>query len=116
MVIIMNNNFNIGKRIHELRLEHGLSQEQLALQAEITPTYLGQIERNLKNPTVHIVEKICSSMNVSLADFFSPATEIKEIDLLSKQILSQITNRTDDEKKIILNIIKQIFQLYDFTK
>lgn len=114
--MIMNDNFNLGERIHELRVEHGLSQEQLALHADITPTYLGQIERNLKNPTVHVIEKICTSVNISLADFFNPANSKNELDLLSKQILSQVSNRTDDEKKIILNVIKQIFQLYDTDK
>ena len=71
MVIIMSKNFNIGYRIYELRNDRGLSQEQLALQAEITPTYLGQIERNLKNPTVHVIEKLCFSMNLSHRCFTS---------------------------------------------
>lgn len=48
----MKTNFNIGKRIHELRINSGLSQEKLALRANITTTYLGLLERNLKNPTV----------------------------------------------------------------
>lgn len=56
----MNNNFNTGERIHELRTQQGLSQEQLALRAEITPTYLGLVERNLKNPTIKIIEQICN--------------------------------------------------------
>lgn len=116
MVIIMNKNFNIGYRIYELRNDRGLSQEQLALQAEITPTYLGQIERNLKNPTVHVIEKLCFSMNISLADFFSPASFSVEPDLLSLQILSQVQNRTEEEKKAVLNILKQIFHLYDTQK
>ena len=60
----MNNNFNTGARIHELRIQQGLSQEQLALRAEITTTYLGLIERNLKNPTIKIIERLCNSLNM----------------------------------------------------
>ena len=60
----MNNNFNTGARIHELRIQQGLSQEQLALRAEITTTYLGLIERNLKNPTIKIIEQLCNSLNM----------------------------------------------------
>ena len=66
----MNNNFNTGERVRELRVKYGLSQEQLALHAEITTTYLGLIERNLKNPTIKIIEQICNALNISLADFF----------------------------------------------
>ena len=46
----MDNNFSIGKRIRELRNQKHLSQEQLALSAEITTAYLGQIERNEEEP------------------------------------------------------------------
>lgn len=49
MVMNMDNNFNIGERLFELRTNLGLSQEQLALRANITTTYLGQIEHNTKN-------------------------------------------------------------------
>ena len=37
----MDNNFSIGNRIRELRNQKHLSQEQLALSAEITTAYLG---------------------------------------------------------------------------
>ena len=41
----MDNNFSIGNRIRELRNQKHLSQEQLALSAEITTAFLGHIER-----------------------------------------------------------------------
>ena len=109
----MNEYFNVGKRILEWRLKCGLSQEQVALQADITPTYLGQIERNVKNPTIRIVERICSAMNISLADFFNVASEIKEMDVLSMQIIAQVASRTEEEKRIVLNILKQVLQMRD---
>ena len=116
MVMVMDGYFNVGKRILEWRTKCGLSQEQVALQADITPTYLGQIERNVKNPTIRIVERICLAMNVSLADFFCVASEPKEIDTLSLQIVAQVANRSEEEKRIVLNILKQILQLRDFEK
>ena len=43
--------YNIGLRLRNLRKTARLSQEQTALAANITPAYLGQIERNEKtNP------------------------------------------------------------------
>ena len=64
----MENSFNIGERIRELRTIRGLSQEQLALRSDITPTYLGQIERNAKNPTVKIIEQLCQTLGLGLPD------------------------------------------------
>lgn len=110
-----NNNFNIGKRIRELRNQKGFSQEQLALSANITTTYLGMLERNTKNPTVKIIERICSSLNVSLQDFFSDAVPAEAADTLSEQILGQLNNRTDEEKQIILQITKNILKLRDLA-
>lgn len=108
MVMKMNDNFNIGNRLQTLRTNLGLSQEQLALRAGITTTYYGQIERNLKNPTVHVIEKICLSMNMTLEDFFKQETQQPDHDLLTEQILFQLQTCTDPEKAAIYNIILRI--------
>lgn len=105
-----NKDFNLGQRIHQLRTERKLSQEQLALRSNITPTYLGLIERNIKNPTVKVVEQLCYAMNISLAEFFQ-TTQSEDNDDYSLQFLSQINNCNDEEKKIILRLIKDILRL-----
>lgn len=113
----MDNNFNIGERVHELRTKLGLSQEQLALRAEITTTYLGLIERNLKNPTVKIIEQICNALGISLADFFSPSAKPSDTtDSVSTQILAQLNHRPQKEKEIILQIIKNIIKFRDMPE
>ncbi len=113
----MKTNFNIGKRIHELRVNSGLSQEKLALRAEITTTYLGLLERNLKNPTVKVIEQICNQLNISLNDFFSPSyAPEKPVDTASLQILAQISDRSEEEKLLILQTIKDILRLCDLSK
>ena len=81
----MDNNFSIGNRIRELRNQKHLSQEQLALSAEITTAYLGQIERNEKNPTVAVVAKLCGALGIELSN--------------------------DEVKQIILQMIKQALKL-----
>lgn len=113
----MKTNFNIGKRIHELRINSGLSQEKLALRANITTTYLGLLERNLKNPTVKVVEQICNQLNISLSEFFSDSVpSVQEEDSLSLQITAQISDRTREEKQIILQVIKDVMKLCDVSK
>ena len=113
----MKTNFNIGERIHELRINSGLSQEKLALRANITTTYLGLLERNLKNPTVKVVEQICNQLNISLSDFFSSARAPEDSkDTISQQIIAQISDRSEEEKLLILQIIKDITRLCDLSK
>jgi XRE family transcriptional regulator of biofilm formation len=63
----------IGKRIHELRLERGLSLSELADQAGVAKSYLSSIERDIQsNPSVQFLEKIgrilCVPIDVFLHD------------------------------------------------
>ncbi len=108
----MDNNYSIGKRVKELRAELGLSQEKLALQAEITTAYLGQIERGEKNPTIVTVGRICDALEISLSDFFSyQVFSQSEDDAALKQIILELRNRTVAEKNEILQIIQHAFKL-----
>ena len=110
----MNTGFDIGKRIHTLRTEQGLSQEQLALRAEITPTYLGLIERNLKNPTVKVIEQLCNALHISLVDFFQTSQKPTFYpDSLSAKIMSQFDERSAEEKQHLLQILKDVLKFYD---
>ena len=115
MVMEMDSYFNVGNRVRDLRAEHGLSQEQLALMADITPSYLGQVERNIKNPTIRTIEKISLSMGVSLAEFFSTSPATPDLDPISKQVVSQIYNRSDEQKLHILGMVKEITRYLDHS-
>ena len=60
----------IGKRIKEIRSEKGISQEKLALKAEIDRTYLAGVENGKRNLSIKSLEKIINALNVSFHDFF----------------------------------------------
>ena len=109
----MNNNdsyYNLGERLQNIRTSLGLSQEQIALRANITTTYYGLIERNVKNPSIHIIEKICGAFHISLADFFMPSDQ-QTNDILTEQIQLLLQTCTEQEKSVIYNVILQILLL-----
>ena len=58
----------LGMRIRYLRKQKGLSIEDLALKAEIHPTYLSDLERGTRNPTLKIITKISIALDVSLSE------------------------------------------------
>ncbi len=60
----------IGLRIKELRTSLGLSQEKLALKAEIDRTYLAGIEQGKRNPSIKSLEKIIDALEVNFSEFF----------------------------------------------
>jgi transcriptional regulator with XRE-family HTH domain len=100
----------VGKKIREYRKKAGLSLESLALSAEITPNFLGDVERGVKKPSIDTLESILAVLGITLSDFFSFDAEIQSDDerLELKKVISSLRRLSDDELKTINNIIKQV--------
>jgi transcriptional regulator with XRE-family HTH domain len=59
----------LGKTIKQVRKQKGLSQEQLALKAEIDRSYMGGIERGERNITFLTLVKIAVCLGCDIAEF-----------------------------------------------
>lgn len=57
-----------GKNVRRVRKERDLSQEALADEVGLAVTYVGQIERGLRNPTLKVVEDIARVFRVKPLD------------------------------------------------
>lgn len=60
----------VGKRIKTLRNEKKLSQEKLALKADIDRTYLAGAEQGKRNISLKSLEKIVTALDCSFEEFF----------------------------------------------
>lgn len=56
----------VGRNIRRLRLERGLSQEEVAHRVGIVSSYFGEIERGRRNPTLRVLGGIADALNVPL--------------------------------------------------
>jgi transcriptional regulator with XRE-family HTH domain len=54
----------LGRNIKRLRSDKGWSQEQYAFEAGIHRTYVSDIERGARNPTISVVEKLAKPLGV----------------------------------------------------
>tara|TARA_R110002110_G_scaffold312446_5_gene525798 strand:- start:147 stop:371 length:225 start_codon:yes stop_codon:yes gene_type:complete len=61
----------VGANLRRIRRECGLSQEALAFECGLHRTYVSGVERGIRNPTVVILDKIATALNV-------PASELVE--------------------------------------
>ena len=59
-----------GNNLKRLRLEKGLSQEKLALNADIDRTYIPSIEKGERNVSIVIAEKLAIALNVPITELF----------------------------------------------
>ena len=55
----------LGINVRKYRKKIGLSQEALADEVGLAVTYVGQIERGLRNPTLAVVEKFARVLGVT---------------------------------------------------
>jgi len=61
----------LGEQIRRLRLEHGMTLQQLAAQASVSVSMLSSVERGDKAPTVVVLDKIASGLGTPLVDLLS---------------------------------------------
>ena len=57
----------LGEALKRLRLSRGISQEMLALLAEVDRSYVGRVERGDNNVAILTLQRLTSALNVSLA-------------------------------------------------
>lgn len=58
----------LGSNVRRLRDAKGLSQEKFAFEAGIHRTYISDIERGARNPTITVVEKLAAALGVCASD------------------------------------------------
>ncbi len=65
-----------GLAIRQLRLKQELTQEELAHRALLHRTYLTDIERGTRNPSIEVIEKLANGLGINLADLFRLAESV----------------------------------------
>lgn len=60
----------VGENVRKLRLEAGLSQEQLAEHAGLHRTYIGSVERGERNISLINIVKIAKALAVDVSALF----------------------------------------------
>ncbi len=59
-----------GKKIREVRVKKGLSQEALADIANVHRTYIGMVERAEKNITLLNIQKLSKALKIDIKELF----------------------------------------------
>ena len=65
----------LGAKIKRLRLQCGLTQEELADRCELTKGYISQLENELTSPSIQTLLDVLSALGTTAAEFFSEDEE-----------------------------------------
>ncbi|MFK4490020.1 helix-turn-helix domain-containing protein [Bradyrhizobium sp. USDA 336] len=60
----------VAWNVRRIRVDQGISQEKLAYEAGIDRSYLSSLERQSKNPTIDLLDRIAETLGVHLSEFF----------------------------------------------
>lgn len=65
----------IGDNIRETRKKNHLSLAELAVRVGVSESYISQLERNNVDPSISVLRKISSALNVPIVTFFDAVYE-----------------------------------------
>jgi len=69
----------LGKRIKYLRKERHLTILQLALKADMTKSYLSDLERGCRNPTVKVLNRLSTALGVTIEELFRGIVPLEQL-------------------------------------
>ena len=108
----MNIAVEIGSRIRYHRKELKLSQEELAERSNLSFSFIGQLERGVKQPTIDTLYRITKGMNISLSDFLR---DLETVDKAPENYAIKsyllIEQESSDNQRRLYKIIKQILSM-----
>ncbi|MDA8236219.1 MAG: helix-turn-helix transcriptional regulator [Clostridia bacterium] len=108
----------IGQRIRQARSKLGLTQEQLGERANLHYSYIGQVERGTKTPSVQTLDRIAKALNTGLEYILEEREDyVPSLDnLLEKELLNLISDRNPADVELIINITRNVLKRIDEVK
>ncbi len=99
----------VGENIKLYRKSMGLTINEFATLCNIKPSYLGNIERGERKPSLYVLQKIADKLNINTSDLFSEKKiKMTKKEILINGILAFIKDKPFKEKNKIFSIIKKL--------
>ena len=70
----------LGLEIQRRRIKKGWSQEYLAEVTGLHRTYVSQLERGLKSPSVRVLSPITNALDITMSEFLRAVEELLSAD------------------------------------
>ena len=61
---------DVGEKIKNLRLQMGLTQEELAERSDLTKGFISQVENGFSSPSVETMHNLLVALGTNMSDFF----------------------------------------------
>ena len=98
----------VGQRIRAMRKKRGMTQEQLAELAEISPQHCSGIETGAAKVSLPALVKIANALNASMDELLLDSISAVEKPSLMKEVETVFGDATPDETYLMLAQAKSI--------
>lgn len=76
---------NVGRKIRELREQRGLTLRQLSQRADVSPSTIQKIEKNLISPSLGTVLRIAKGLEITIESLLDAYPERRDVVYLPKE-------------------------------
>jgi transcriptional regulator with XRE-family HTH domain len=99
-----------GRKVRAVRDAAHISRELAAEKSGITASYLGEVERGEKWPSLEIICAIATALSVSPPVFFDFEAQETDTGILVQKLHRIIENRTTEQQQQALRVLKGLFE------
>ncbi|MFT3698073.1 MAG: helix-turn-helix transcriptional regulator [Kofleriaceae bacterium] len=103
----------LGGRIARFRIDSKMTQEVLAEKADIAPSYLARIETGSRHPTLDVLGRLASALDLSLARIIADgdkkhAEQFAQWGKSARTIAQLLPELTDSDLELIERMVHRL--------
>ncbi|WP_418790286.1 helix-turn-helix domain-containing protein [Phosphitispora sp. TUW77] len=99
----------MGERIRRQRLANKMTQEILAEKANISVSFLGQIERGERKPSLETIINIANSLGVTVDQLLTDSYKIAPKSLVD-ELAFLVREKSEEEIRTVIEVTKTIIK------
>ncbi|WP_348623984.1 helix-turn-helix transcriptional regulator [Paenibacillus peoriae] len=108
---------SVGERIRTIRKAKGLTQQQLAELSGLDDAYIGSVERGERNFSIDTLEKVLTSLNVSISELMFSKEHMTTDETIRQEAVDEfvaLTSRLNEEQiGILRRISKEVSRAFE---
>ena len=97
---------NYGARIKDLRIQMGLTQNQVAVELNVTPGYISNVENNRTAMSLRILTYYAKLVGISLDSLVGQIEQEYQETALDNELMDKISKMSVDKKTKLLKTLE----------
>jgi len=99
---------HIGRRIREERVRRGWTQEQLAERAEMHLSFVGQIERGVKKPSLKTLKRIADVYGIKAGDLLDESPPFSKSYPVAEKLTDLVRDHSPKQQEFLYQTLREI--------